>query len=212
MLVCVNLCLHWRWATGPSQLLRLPGASRGGWLEPWLALSLTKAVKRYLWIIYCNFMVVAAHVNVCCSQHYSPGSLCPLWTQDFASQSCVLISRYFFWWDPCSIDPGSTSDEAGDCQPESCRRRTVKWAWPNECAALWQATVGFSMCWNTEDTLFIFMCYVHYLCKIAHEALLRAFREVNFARTMTQSFSLLRNFNVCVFVYCVKLFFGNGRK
>lgn len=32
---------------------------------------------------------------MCCSQHYSPASLRPPWTQDFASQSCVLISRFF---------------------------------------------------------------------------------------------------------------------
>lgn len=149
---------------------------------------------------------------VCCSQHYSPASPCSPWTQDFASQSCVLISRVFFWWDPRSINPDLAGDEVTDCQPESCQRRTVKWAWPNECTALLQPMVGFSVCWNTEDMLFIFMCYVHYLCKIAHEALLRALKEVNFARTMTQSFSLLRNFNECIFVYCVKLLFGNGRK
>lgn len=181
VLACVNLCLHCRWGTGTSMLVTLSCVSRDGWLEPWLVLSLIKAVRRHLWIIYCDFTVVTTHV-MCAVHSIIPQRLFSPWTQDFASQSCVLISRVFFWWDPRTINPDSAGDEVTDCQPESCQRRTVKWAWPNECTAVLQLVVGFSVCWNTEDMLFIFMCYVHYLCKIAHKALLRAFKEVNFGQ------------------------------
>lgn len=144
------------------------------------------------------FLALFSHVSV------------PIMDPNFASQSCVLISNLFFWWTHIvlfwakpvmRLVTAILRADRGGLQNEHDLMNVQLF-----CMG------GFSVCWNTEYLLFFFICCVHYLCNIDHRALPRAFREVNFARTMTQSFSLLRNFNEWIFVYCVKLLFGNGRK